>query len=369
MKILVVIPEFATGGAERVVCSLIRNLSSDNDTVTLLVFNSIKSNSMLDEIREKATIITLGKDKNSNFLFLVRLFRILFKRPRYDLIIANLQPAGFYLGLLLPVLKMPLIYVLHNEYKPLVNKIKRRILTGFFRSEKVTLVSVSSQIRDHFRTYFDMNTEVINNGIDTPFLSINKDTVRLEIDGYRKNRDTMVFIGVQRLVWFKNLPTLVSVFNHLDQNGHNVILLLVGDDPTDEKVELHKITSVKAPNVFLVGRKDNVADYLVISDCFCIVSSAFEGTPIALLEALSLGLPVIGTETGGIPSVIKDPQNGILCQPSFESIESAVMRFMKLSKEERESIGKENVRLFESDFTEKKMVQQYNDLIMKTIRH
>jgi len=140
---------------------------------------------------------------------------------------------------------------------------------------------------------------------------------------------------------------------------------LIGGDPSAGKTEENKIRSADAPNVFLLGEKDNVADYLIAADCFCIVSSAFEGSPIALLEAISHGLPVIGTRTGGIASIIEDPVNGILCEPSRESITQAIIRFIDMPAGERKRIREANIRLFNEQYHEKIMAEKYKGLVSR----
>jgi L-malate glycosyltransferase len=362
VKVLIIIPEFATGGAERVVSSLVRGFNSPENQVTLLVFNTPERSEALEAIHSSTPIITLSKEKSSTLLFIGRLIRVILNRSKYDIILANLQPSAYYLALLQPIIRRPVIYILHNEYKPLKNRLKRLTLERFLRSKKVSLVSVSEQIKEHFSKIYGLIPEVISNGIRFTATTNQREAVAEQINKLKKNADTLVFIGVQRLVWFKNLTSLTAVFKDLFIQGENIILVLIGDDPSGDKNEKKKIEEINAPNVFLFGQKENIADYLVNAHCFCIVSSSFEGTPIALLEALSHGLPVIGTMTGGIPMVIRDPDNGILCHPSYESILHAVKRFIELPGNELMRINEANKRLFFAEYEEAKMLERYKQL-------
>jgi glycosyltransferase involved in cell wall biosynthesis len=265
----------------------------------------------------------------------------------------------------LNVIRCPVVYIIHNDYSLLSNPLKRIVLRRFYNSPGVTLVSVSNQIAVSFYQKHRTKPVVIDNGIRPPEVTSRLAEVKAEIDSLRPDSSTLVFAAIQRLTWFKNLPALAEAFKRVHKSGHNAILILIGDDPLEGKPEEGRIRAVGAPNVFLLGHRENVADYLSLADCFCIVSSAFEGAPVALLEAISAGLPVIGTRTGGIPSVISDPDNGILCDPTVESITGALTRFIDMPVPEKKRTGEANRQLFEARYTETTMARQYTDLISR----
>lgn len=365
MKILIIIPEFGTGGAERVVESLIRGLKAPDNQMTLLVFNSPDQKTRIEKLDAQTKIHFLFKERTSDLSFLFRFSKFILSTQGYDIILANLQPSAYYLSFLISFIRKPVIYIVHNEYVPLKSRWKRFVLQRFYQSNMVNLVSVSEQISNHFAGCFGVTSEVIDNGVLPPAVTDAESNVKREVESYKRDKETIVFIGIQRLVWFKNLYVLAEVFKEIADKGYNAILILLGDDPTMENTEKQRIESVGASNVFLLGQKGNIADYLTAADCFCIVSTAFEGLPIALLEAISVGLPVIGTRVGGISSVIKDPRNGIICEPTSESIKEAVIRFMRLSPEERMQIRKNNKQLFNEYFDERIMVSKYKELIYR----
>ena len=75
----------------------------------------------------------------------------------------------------------------------------------------------------------------------------------------------------------------------------------------------------KTEHVKILGTKQNVGDYLACADFF-VLSSTWEGLPLSLLEAMSMGCVPISTPAGGVVDVIKDGENGLLC-PTFESVD------------------------------------------------
>jgi glycosyltransferase involved in cell wall biosynthesis len=368
MKVLIIISDFASGGAEKIVETIIRDLGGSGNDVTLAVFNAADQSHVRQRIPGKCAVISFNKDRRSTVSFLNHFRNYLRSGGHYDIIIANLQPVAFYLGLLIHVVRCPVVYIIHNDYALLSNPLKRMALRRFYRSSHVTPVSVSEQIAVSFYQKHRIKPAVIENGIMPPVISSKLADVEEEIKSLKTNPSTLVFAGVQRLTWFKNLPALAEAFKNLQDRGGNAILILIGHDPVEGNPEYSKIRAVSAPNVFLLGHRDNVADYLDQADCFCIVSSAFEGAPVALLEAISAGLPVIGTRTGGIPSVIRDPENGILCDPAAESITKALTRFIDMPDGEKKRMREANRQLFEERYTESSMTRKYADLISRLIK-
>src|SRR4029077_5966744 len=83
----------------------------------------------------------------------------------------------------------------------------------------------------------------------------------------------------------------------------------------------------------------DVAGFLAGIDVF-VLSSNSEGLPLSLLEAIAAGLPVIGTEVGGVPGVVRASQGGWLCPPRnpaamATAMEAAIQSPDRLSKAEQ----------------------------------
>lgn len=83
-----------------------------------------------------------------------------------------------------------------------------------------------------------------------------------------------------------------------------------------------------ADRVHLLGSRDDVFDLLPLFDAFCL-SSAFEGFPIALVEAMATGLPCVSTAVGGVPEILVDGVNGLLVPPrDSQLLRQALERMM-----------------------------------------
>jgi glycosyltransferase involved in cell wall biosynthesis len=134
-------------------------------------------------------------------------------------------------------------------------------------------------------------------------------------------------IGYQgRLSREKNIKLLAETFDKINQKIPNSKLIIVGDGL--EKKYL------KNPNILHIGFVDNPEDYLQVMDMF-VLPSMTETTALALMEAMSTGLPCIATNVGAIPSYLKHRFNGILLNK--EKLDSTVLEYaiLKLYKDAR----------------------------------
>jgi glycosyltransferase involved in cell wall biosynthesis len=117
-----------------------------------------------------------------------------------------------------------------------------------------------------------------------------------------------------RLSVEKGLVYLIEAVGILKGRGERFRLLIVGDGP--ERGSLEEMTRAKgvADMVTFAGFQADVEEWLGSMDIF-VLPSLTEGTPMALLEAMSAGLPVLATAVGGVPLVVEDGVNGLLAAP------------------------------------------------------
>ncbi|MBS4753715.1 glycosyltransferase family 4 protein [Nocardioides sp. zg-ZUI104] len=114
----------------------------------------------------------------------------------------------------------------------------------------------------------------------------------------------VVWVGVMQPV--KRVPDLVRAVAPLD----DVELVLVGDGP--QRTRVAALADSLAPDrVHLVGFHDDPAPLLRTADVF-VLSSAAEACPMALLQAMACGLPVIASRVGGVAEIVRDGVDGLL---------------------------------------------------------
>ena len=119
------------------------------------------------------------------------------------------------------------------------------------------------------------------------------------------------FLTVCRLVKSKNISLQIKTIAKLTKIYPKIVLIIVGDGPKRKKIErLAKKLNV-LDNIKFEGWQENVSSYMKTADCF-LFSSNYEGYGLAIIEALSCGLPVIATKVGVAPQAIRNGENGYL---------------------------------------------------------
>jgi glycosyltransferase involved in cell wall biosynthesis len=138
-------------------------------------------------------------------------------------------------------------------------------------------------------------------------------------------RDFVIgFIG--RLSREKGIHHLVEACGALKAAGVPLKLLIVGEGPQRQELALKAAREGLEREVVFAGFRNDVGNVLPVLDAF-VLPSLTEGTPMALLEAMAAGLPVVASAVGGVPDVVEPNVNGLLVSPgSAEAIAQAVLR-------------------------------------------
>lgn len=148
---------------------------------------------------------------------------------------------------------------------------------------------------------------VIHNGIICRQPTRSRAEVRAEL-GFL---DNPLILTVARFSEQKRHATLVDALPALLETHPDVVLLWAGTGPLQEELsERASRLGVRAHIAFL-GQRENVPDLMAASDALC-VPSYFEGHPLVILEALSVGLPVVAARSLGITEAVRHEETGLL---------------------------------------------------------
>jgi glycosyltransferase involved in cell wall biosynthesis len=151
--------------------------------------------------------------------------------------------------------------------------------------------------------------------------------------------DRFVFGTVGRLVPTKGQSYLIEAFARIHRAQPDTMLVLIGDGSLRKELEAQASASGISEAVIFAGQRHNVHELLRAFDCFVFPSVA-EGLGCAMMEAMSAGLPCIGSNVGGIPEIIADPSLGFLAQPrDSDSLASAMRRCIEMAPQQRKEMG------------------------------
>ena len=142
--------------------------------------------------------------------------------------------------------------------------------------------------------------------------------------------DTEILLGFSgRLSVEKGIPVLLEALAELIHEGLPVKLMIIGDGPERSNINNSVASKGLKEHVIFTGFREDAQELLPALDFF-ILPSLTEGTPMALLEAMSWGLPVVATAVGEIPSIISTGKNGILVAPGkADEIVHAIKKLQK----------------------------------------
>jgi len=163
----------------------------------------------------------------------------------------------------------------------------------------------------------------------------------------------------------KNLNALFRALHHLQQQGLSLSLLLIGVAARDSV--LRRMAQEFRLNVSFVERLENseLPGYLNRARAF-ILPSLYEGHPKTLLEAMSCGLPCIGTNVVGIRDDLKHQANGYLCATDSESLAEAI-RTVLSDAHMAQALGQNARRYIIDNYSLAKVFNQELDLIRRLV--
>lgn len=318
-RVVVIIPHMFIGGAERVALTHALSLRKANYDVWLVIV--IRQGSLVDEYQRFDNKIILDAKKVS--LSGMATYKVL-RKLQPDFVFSTHHTTTVLAAC---VKRLPMLNFYHlarvpgsPEYEKKTHyygTLKRKVFAlGLMLSDLV--IAQTQKMKNEINSVFGIYMEkihVLDNPMDTNRL---KRAKRMSF-----SRRTLVAVG--RLHEVKGFDLLIKSVKILKAQGYNFQVLIIGEDKGELEM-LNKLNFDQGTNydVSFLGPKEDVLDYVISSDGF-ILSSRSEGTPNALLEALSLGVPCVVTRCfDGVEKLIKDGYNGYTCEPNVFSLAEAI---------------------------------------------
>ena len=164
----------------------------------------------------------------------------------------------------------------------------------------------------------------------------------------------------------KRVEDLVRAMSIVIREAQDTRLMLVGEGPERQGIELLVKELGLQRNVLMTGFRSDVPELLRCSDILVLCSDN-ESAGLTLLEAMSSGLPVVGTRVGGIPEIIEDGRNGFLVPPrSPDELADRILR-LTLDRELRLRMGEEGRRTVLKHFAADRVVPMYEEAYRRIV--
>lgn len=151
--------------------------------------------------------------------------------------------------------------------------------------------------------------------------------------------DRFVWLAVGRLEEQKDHPNMLRALAEAGWQGHDGRLLIVGEGPDEPAVRALAGRLGVLDQVSFLGVRRDVPDLMNAADAY-LMSSAWEGMPLVLLEAAASGLPIVATDVGGNREVAIEGSNGLLA-PARDpaALARRMLELLALPAEERRAMG------------------------------
>lgn len=318
-NILCIIPHMVSGGVEKVILTIAQEVDSQKFSFHLMTTLS-SANEWRSKFEPYFQNIVTPAQKNINSLYrssiYCRYISDLVKKLNIDIILISHSADGYEcLPKLKEELQVEIVDLLHNNVYPPIQVI---IKTAPYVDKRIC---ISNKLKDYILESYKAQgisdkyaerLKVINNGVDTQIYRVNAQTKGCFKSRYSIPQDSKLISFIGRLSEEKN-PLLFTEIGAriLTRPPTKVHFVMAGDGPELGKVK----TTIKNKNIdanfTLTGTIDDVVDLLNDTDIFLVVSR-IEGVPVVILEAMSMGIPVISTNVGAISEVIENNVNGFL---------------------------------------------------------
>jgi len=266
------------------------------------------------------------------FFLLSELFytAVIIRKLQVEMINSHwLAPQGLVAAVCHKIFGVKHILTVHSSEVTLIQKVPfGRSIANFTLRHSDAIVSVSEHRAQELLDFVDPmlrqevygKLRVVPMGVNIPKVQgdLNKDNLRSK---YAINtKHVILFVG--RLIEVKGCEYLIRAMAKLTQNKADVLLIVVGSGPLEKQLMSIARQNDLESSVRFVGAVDHslIPEYFTLADIVVVPSivdsSGFqEGLPVVLLEGMSYGKAVIGTETKGILEIITDGSNGLIVKP------------------------------------------------------
>lgn len=335
MKILLVITGLSMGGAEHVVVNLADTLVARGHQVKIAY---LTGEALVLPKDKSIEVIAIGMKGKAGFLSAYFKLRALVKAFQPDVVHSHMVHANLISRLLRLTVKIPkLVCTAHNT-----NEGGQLRMLAYRITDK--LADISTNVSQDAVNEFVAKGAVkpgrmlaIANGIDVNTFSYNshaRDTIRNELG----ISDKKMLLAVGRLDVPKDYPNLLHAIEQLAQQRDDFKVFIVGNGPLRSELSaLVKTMNIEGMVEFLGIRRD-VKELMSATDIY-VMSSAWEGLPMVILEAMGCARLIVATDCGGVSEAIGS--SGFLVPPkNSNALADALNNALSLDSSECAEISK-----------------------------
>lgn len=256
------------------------------------------------------------------------------------------------------------IHSLQSIQHNITHFIRNRMLTNHFIADGEKIKDML--IRDD--KIISSMISVLHLGIENEFNNDEENRKKIR-DEFKISDDKILIGNTARMVDFKGQEYLVRAFANASALNKNLMLMLVGDGELMEYLQtLSADLGIRDKIIFTGFRKDMYEMYSAF-DIYAhtSVEGGGEAFPFALIHALQKKLPMVVTDVGSMPLMVKDGVNGfVIPEKDTENISDSLMKLTE-NGDLRKIMGQKSLELYNSGFTAEKMADKIEEIYHKVL--
>lgn len=262
-------------------------------------------------------------------------------------------------------------HVLRGYFTPGRARAFREIEQVLARSSDA-LIAVSPQVRDdlvELGVAPKSKIAVIRLGLDLEHRVASapgaREAVRAEL---HVPGDAFLVAWLGRMTEIKRADDLLAAFAILQNRGVNAYLALVGDGPLREPLSRAAARLGISDRTRFVGFRESVGSFYAAADAIAL-TSASEGTPVTVIEALAAGRPVVATDVGGVRDVVRHGHSGFLVRPGDVGAIADRLQLLAENGARRRELGEAGRAFVVSRYSVPRLVEDIDRLYRTLLQH
>jgi glycosyltransferase involved in cell wall biosynthesis len=361
IKVLHLIKSLGRGGAEMLLPESLKWHDQDKYEFHYIYFLPWK-NQMVEAITQAGGRVTCLSASNNLLLMLkARTIVRYVRQHNIQLIHAHLPWAGFVGRVVHRLTRVPLFYTEHNKQERY--HVITRWLNRFTFNWQTKAIAVSGDVAESIQKNIRPSVPVMTvlNGVNTLFFQ--RDTGAGESIRQQLHipPDACVVGTVAVFRFQKRLKEWLEVFKSASDRDPNLYGIIVGDGPLRSEIEAHRKALGLESKVMMPGLQTEMKPWYSAMDVF-MMTSVFEGLPVALLEAMSMACAVVTTDAGGIKEVIESGKNGLMVPVDAWSTLTDHLNELATNPKSRQPLARAARQQVIDYFSMKRMVGELEDL-------
>jgi glycosyltransferase involved in cell wall biosynthesis len=296
---------------------------------------------------------SLGAANNADLRWMLA-FRRLLAEQRYDVVHFHLPYAAAFGQLVVssvPRSTRPAVVYTEHSLWDRAKLVNRALLRASMSSDE-RVIAVSEASYDALPVALRRRATTVVHGVD---LSRSDGLVERREEMRARARSELgvpdgelLFLTVANLRPEKGYYVLLDAARSLSDGGLPIRIVAVGRGPLSSVLRARHRELALGDRFQFLGQRDDVLELLAGADAF-VLPSLHEGLPVALMEATSVGLPIVASGIGGVPEMLEDEVDAILVTPGDAHLLAEAMKRMASDPQLRERLGR-RARLRSSSF-------------------